>query len=120
VAKLTMDATRRYRQWIADSEDTVAKLREIQDLRRGHIEVVRGWLRERPDVLSAYPVLAAPRSIVAHSIWQARMMSYRLLPRIATTIAAGSGQIAARFDRPNASLPLDCRTVGLSETVPKF
>jgi DNA-binding transcriptional LysR family regulator len=32
----------RYRQWLADSDDTIAKLREIQGLRRGHIDIVLG------------------------------------------------------------------------------
>jgi DNA-binding transcriptional LysR family regulator len=32
----------RYRQWQADSDDTIAKLREIQGLWRGHIDVVLG------------------------------------------------------------------------------
>jgi DNA-binding transcriptional LysR family regulator len=32
----------RYRQWLADSDDTIAKLREIQGLQRGHIDIVLG------------------------------------------------------------------------------
>lgn len=32
----------RFRQWSADQKDTVAKLRELQGLRRGHIDIVLG------------------------------------------------------------------------------
>jgi DNA-binding transcriptional LysR family regulator len=32
----------RYRQWMADSDDTIAKLREIQGLRRGHLDIILG------------------------------------------------------------------------------
>lgn len=32
----------RYRQWTADREDTLAKLREIQGLQRGHVSVIIG------------------------------------------------------------------------------
>lgn len=32
----------RFRQWSADREDTIAKLREIQGLQRGHVDVVLG------------------------------------------------------------------------------
>lgn len=32
----------RYRQWTADREDTIAELREIQDLNRGHVSVILG------------------------------------------------------------------------------
>jgi DNA-binding transcriptional LysR family regulator len=34
--------TQRHRQWMADREDTIAKLREIQGLKRGHIDIVLG------------------------------------------------------------------------------
>ncbi|HRE20786.1 MAG TPA: LysR family transcriptional regulator [Rhabdaerophilum sp.] len=34
--------SRRYRQWTADREDTIAELREIQDLHRGHVSVILG------------------------------------------------------------------------------
>lgn len=32
----------RHRQWLADRADTIAKIREIQGLRRGHLELVLG------------------------------------------------------------------------------
>jgi DNA-binding transcriptional LysR family regulator len=32
----------RHRQWVADREDTMAKLREIQGLQRGHVSVIIG------------------------------------------------------------------------------
>ena len=32
----------RFRQWSADQDDTIAKLRELQGLKRGHIDVVLG------------------------------------------------------------------------------
>lgn len=32
----------RFRQWTADREDTIAELREIQDLHRGHVSVILG------------------------------------------------------------------------------
>jgi DNA-binding transcriptional LysR family regulator len=32
----------RFRQWSADAEDTISKLREIQGLQRGHIDIVMG------------------------------------------------------------------------------
>jgi DNA-binding transcriptional LysR family regulator len=32
----------RYRQWSADQKDTIAKLRELQGLQRGHIDIVLG------------------------------------------------------------------------------
>lgn len=34
--------TQRHRQWMADREDTLAKLREIQGLKRGHIDIFLG------------------------------------------------------------------------------
>jgi len=32
----------RFRQWSADQEDTIAKLRELQGLQRGHVDIVLG------------------------------------------------------------------------------
>ena len=32
----------RYRQWSADQTDTIAKLRELQGLQRGHVDIVLG------------------------------------------------------------------------------
>lgn len=32
----------RFRQWSADQDDTIAKLRELQGLKRGHIDIVLG------------------------------------------------------------------------------
>ncbi len=34
--------TQRHRQWMADREDTLTKLRDIQGLKRGHIDIVLG------------------------------------------------------------------------------
>jgi DNA-binding transcriptional LysR family regulator len=33
---------RRFRQWTSDREDTIAELRELQDLHRGHVSIVLG------------------------------------------------------------------------------
>ena len=41
----------RFRKWEADQADTVAKLRELQGLKRGHVDIVLGEGLDRKSVV---------------------------------------------------------------------